>query len=88
MAQLTIQRRMRPAVSNLIRCVLCRYTPAQSDRLPSRCLYPRLEDHEKVKNYPSIRGMAKDVWFFHHAHKESGGGDDGVSKCNPFEASI
>lgn len=50
-----------------------------------RCLYPKLEDHDSVKQYPSVRGMAKDVWFLHHTNKEAGGGDDGVSKCNPFE---
>jgi hypothetical protein len=53
----------------------------------SRSLYPHLEDHAKVESYPSVRGMAKDIWFFHHTNKENSGGDDGVSKCNTFEVS-
>jgi hypothetical protein len=52
-----------------------------------RSLYPHLEDHAKVKSYPSVRGMANDIWFFHHTNKENSGGDDGVSKCNMFEVS-
>ncbi|KAG9057264.1 hypothetical protein FS842_007802 [Serendipita sp. 407] len=72
MAQLSIQRRMRPAVSNLIR----------------GCLYPKLQDHASVRDYPRIRGMAKDVWFLHHTNKEDGGGEDAVSKCNMFEVAM
>lgn len=48
-------------------------------------LYPRLEDHDLVKNYPHVQGMAKDVFFLNHDHKENGGEDDFVSKYNQFE---
>ncbi|CCA71455.1 related to ECM32-DNA dependent ATPase/DNA helicase B [Serendipita indica DSM 11827] len=72
MAQLNIQRRMRPEVSTLIR----------------GCLYPRLQDHENVTKYPSVRGMVKNVWFLHHTNKEGGDGEDSVSKCNLFEVEM
>jgi hypothetical protein len=85
MSQLTIQRRMRPAVSNLIRYVTYSSMAALTQEAFRRCLYPKLEDHDCVKEYPSVRGMAKDTWFLHHTNKEAGGGDDAVSKCNPFE---
>ena len=48
-------------------------------------LYPKLEDHDLVKNYPHVRGVAEDVFFFTHDHKENGGEDDFVSKYNQFE---
>ncbi|KAG8798217.1 hypothetical protein FRC17_007536, partial [Serendipita sp. 399] len=72
MAQLSIQRRMRPEVSSFIR----------------GCLYPGLQDHESVLYYPQVRGIAKNVWFFHHTNKEGGGGEDAVSKCNMFEVEM
>jgi hypothetical protein len=87
MSQLTIQRRMRPAVSNLIRYTSCLRYVQLSNGVIRRCLYPSLQDHDRVKEYPSVRGMAKDVWFFHHTNKEAGGGEDAVSKCNLFEVS-
>lgn len=34
-----------------------------------------------------MRGMAKDVFFFHHTHRENGGEDDAASKYNQFEVS-
>jgi hypothetical protein len=58
---------------------------ALTQEVVRRCLYPKLEDHECVREYPSVRGMAKDTWFLHHTNKEAGGGDDAVSKCNMFE---
>jgi hypothetical protein len=45
-------------------------------------LYPRLQDHDLVKNYPHVRGLAKDVFFFNHSHKEA---DESASKYNVFE---
>ncbi|CAE6502582.1 unnamed protein product [Rhizoctonia solani] len=69
MSQLNVQRRMRPAISSLIR----------------NTLYPKLEDHELVKHYPDVRGMHKNVFFLSHAHKEVGGGEDAVSKYNQYE---
>ncbi|KAI0779559.1 hypothetical protein C8Q74DRAFT_1217042 [Fomes fomentarius] len=72
MSQINVQRRMRPEVSDLVRMTL----------------YPRLEDHELVKNYPHVQGMAKDVFFLTHDHKENGGEDDFVSKYNQFEVDM
>ena len=50
-------------------------------------LYPKLEDHDLVKNYPHVRGVAEDVFFFTHDHKENGGEDDFASKYNQYEVS-
>ncbi|EKM54252.1 uncharacterized protein PHACADRAFT_174761 [Phanerochaete carnosa HHB-10118-sp] len=72
MSQIDVQRRMRPQISDLIR----------------RTLYPKLEDHESVKNYPSVRGMRENVFFFDHQHKENGGEDDSISKFNQFEVDM
>ncbi|RPD78076.1 hypothetical protein L226DRAFT_610074 [Lentinus tigrinus ALCF2SS1-7] len=72
MSQINVQRRMRPEIADLVRMTL----------------YPRLEDHDLVKNYPHVQGMAKDVFFFTHDHKENGGEDDFVSKYNQFEVDM
>ncbi|KAH9895168.1 P-loop containing nucleoside triphosphate hydrolase protein [Cubamyces lactineus] len=72
MSQINVQRRMRPAIADLIRMTL----------------YPKLEDHDLVKNYPHVRGIAQDVFFFTHDHKENGGEDDFVSKYNQFEVDM
>ncbi|KAJ1302896.1 hypothetical protein OPQ81_003195 [Rhizoctonia solani] len=69
MSQLNVQRRMRPAISSLIR----------------NTLYRRLEDHSLVQSYPDVRGMHKNVFFVSHSHKEVGGGEDAVSKYNQYE---
>lgn len=41
-----------------------------------------------MKNYPHVQGMAKDVFFLTHDHKENGGEDDFVSKYNQFEVCV
>ncbi|KAG8876544.1 hypothetical protein FRB98_007247, partial [Tulasnella sp. 332] len=69
MSRLDVQRRMRPTISHLIRSTL----------------YPDLEDHSLVQQYPHVRGVAKDVFFLDHRHAEEGGGDESVSKSNTFE---
>jgi len=48
-------------------------------------LYPTLEDHEKVTQYPDVRGMQHNVFFLTHAHRENDGGDDTGSKFNTYE---
>lgn len=48
-------------------------------------LYPQLEDNESVKNYPNVRGMAKNLFFFHHTHAEGGDEEESMSKYNNFE---
>ncbi|KAG8872870.1 hypothetical protein FRB97_007276 [Tulasnella sp. 331] len=62
MSRLDVQRRMRPTISHLIRSTL----------------YPHLEDHSLVEDYPHVRGMATDVFFLDHRHAEEGGGDESV----------
>ncbi|KAG8871651.1 hypothetical protein FRB98_000619 [Tulasnella sp. 332] len=69
MSRLDVQRRIRPAISHLIRSTL----------------YEHLDDHPLVQQYPHVRGMAKDVFFLDHRHAEEGGGEESVSKSNTFE---
>lgn len=53
--------------------------------IPSReILYPKLEDHNVVHQYPRVQGMQKDVYFLDHLNKENGT-EDSVSKYNMFE---
>ena len=48
LATLNVQRRMRPSISKLIKDTL----------------YPNLENHENVCNYPDVQGFSKPLWFF------------------------
>ncbi|KAK3689366.1 hypothetical protein B0T22DRAFT_427646 [Podospora appendiculata] len=57
-AQLKIQRRMRPEISRLIRSV-----------------YPDLEDHDCVKNLPSVVGMRHNLFWLDHSHPEDNNND-------------
>ncbi|KAJ1300333.1 hypothetical protein OPQ81_005154 [Rhizoctonia solani] len=72
MSQIDVQRRMRPAISALIR----------------KPLYPNLKDHKLVTEYPNVRGMHKDVFFVSHTNQETGGGEDSVSKHNAYEVDM
>ncbi|KAF7983780.1 hypothetical protein HWV62_18992 [Athelia sp. TMB] len=72
MSCIDVQRRMRPQISSLIR----------------NTLYPRLEDHELVKHYPSVRGIVKDVFFLSHNHRENGKDEESASKFNEYEVSM
>ncbi|PCH43420.1 nucleoside triphosphate hydrolase protein [Wolfiporia cocos MD-104 SS10] len=72
MSQINVQRRMRPSISNLIRTTL----------------YPKLEDHDLVKQYGSVQGVAKNIFFLSHKHKENGSEDDFVSKYNTYEVEM
>ncbi|KAG8914739.1 hypothetical protein FRC00_011180 [Tulasnella sp. 408] len=72
MSRLDVQRRMRPEISELIRCTL----------------YESLIDNDAVMGRPSIRGMAKDVFFLDHRHAEGGAGEESVSKVNTFEVNM
>ncbi|CDW90094.1 UNKNOWN [Stylonychia lemnae] len=52
-----------------------------------RFLYPELTDDPKVKNYPNIKGVDKNVFFMHHEELEQE--DEGLSsKLNKFEAEL
>eukprot|EP00347_Sterkiella_histriomuscorum_P006278 403353380 len=52
-----------------------------------RFLYPNLEDDQRVKKYPDIKGIEKSVYFFDHQNEEDY--DEGnMSKMNNFEAEM
>jgi hypothetical protein len=53
-AQLNVQRRMRPDISTLIR----------------ETIYPRLLDHEITKTLPDVIGMRQNVFWLDHNHEE------------------
>lgn len=61
--------------------------PLAQSAFPRNTLYPGLQDHELVLNYPDVRGMAKNLYFVSHNHKENGGADDTASKYNTYEVS-
>lgn len=73
-AQLNVQRRMRPQISSLIR----------------HTLYRRLIDHDTVKNLPDVVGMRKNVFWYDHRNLEdsSSGGDTQRSKSNALEVGM
>ena len=68
---LALQHRMRPEVAQLI-------VPA---------IYPKLENHPSVLNYPNIRGMKSNVFFLAHNQPEVSD-SEGKSHLNPYEADI
>ncbi|KAF8598651.1 hypothetical protein BDV93DRAFT_593821 [Ceratobasidium sp. AG-I] len=72
MSQLDVQRRMRPAISSLIK----------------NTLYPSLQDHPLVLEYPKVRGVHKDIFFVSHDNMEFSGGGDSVSKHNTYEVEM
>ncbi|KAF9155352.1 hypothetical protein BG015_010198 [Linnemannia schmuckeri] len=73
MSHLTIQRRMRPEISSLIR----------------NTLYPELEDGEKVLTYPDVAGMGANLYFMDHAHPEDAKDQYGMqSFANTFEVKM
>ena len=55
-AQLNVQRRMRPEISTLIR----------------ETIYPKLADHSSTTNLPDVIGMRKNVFWLDHDHFEEG----------------
>jgi superfamily I DNA and/or RNA helicase len=75
MAKLTVQRRMRPQIADLI-------------RIP---LYPGLQNHPNVQNYPQVQGMYHEIFWFDHAHREDGYGPFDMketSHSNVFEVEM
>ncbi len=65
-AQLNVQRRMRPEISTLIR----------------ETMYPRLLDHTSTKTLPSVVGMRKDVFWLNHENYEEGARADAHQKSH------
>ena len=66
-----VQHRMRPEIARLI--------------VPS--IYPTLENHASVLEYPGVRGMASNVFFLTHTEQEIGD-HEGKSHLNPYEAEL
>ncbi|KAG0210173.1 hypothetical protein BGX28_009613 [Mortierella sp. GBA30] len=72
-SELTVQRRMRPEISSLIR----------------NTLYPNLEDGNDVSKYPSICGMSRNLFFMDHSHPEDSRDQYGMqSYANAFEVNM
>lgn len=72
-AQLNVQRRMRPEISQLIRRV-----------------YPNLQDHDCVKNLPSVVGLRDNLFWLDHSSPEDSK-NDGTrvkSHSNPWEVAM
>jgi len=72
---LTVQRRMRPEIADLVR----------------RPLYPSLEDHVTVQNYPQVPGMSYPLYWLDHCEPEEGAGDldiKGTSHSNDYEVEM
>lgn len=63
-AQLNVQRRMRPAISTLIR----------------ETLYPRLIDHQDTKDLPNVVGIRENVFFLNHKNAEEAAKSDAYQK--------
>lgn len=63
---LTTQRRMRPDIADLIR-------PA---------IYPDLRDASGVQNYPAVRGMKHNLFFWDHTMMEDESDSVVSSKTN------
>jgi len=73
--QLTVQRRMRPEIADLV-------------RVP---LYPELLDHDGVKNYSNVVGVYPPVyWIDHSNHEDQQGSFDKneTSRSNKFEVQM
>lgn len=74
-SSLEVQRRMHPSIAELVRSTL----------------YPKLEDHESVFNYPEVCGMRKRLFWIDHSEKEDGSPSDpaqSFSKSNAWEVEM
>ncbi len=73
-AQLNVQRRMRPQIASLIRDTM----------------YPSLQDHASVTTLPDVVGMRQNVFWLDHQHMEDTSGDDGrlKSHSNTWEVAM
>ncbi|OAQ22438.1 hypothetical protein K457DRAFT_84858, partial [Linnemannia elongata AG-77] len=70
---LTVQRRMRSEICNLVR----------------HSVYEYLVDGEQVLEYPDVSGMAANVFFMDHRHPEDSRDQYGIqSYANTFEAEM
>ncbi|WEW60088.1 hypothetical protein PRK78_005572 [Emydomyces testavorans] len=72
---LRTQRRMHPSIAELVRSTI----------------YPQLEDHPSVHEYPGVSGMRDRLFWLNHQQKESGQDSpqtNGYSKTNLFEVEM
>lgn len=68
-AQLDVQRRMRPEIASLIR----------------NTMYPSLQDHSRVTSLPDVIGMRENVFWLDHNNMEDTSSDDGRLKSHSNE---
>jgi superfamily I DNA and/or RNA helicase len=74
-SQLTVQRRMRPDIADLIRLTL----------------YHSIEDHPSVQDYPQVPGMHHHLYWLDHTQREAGSGEfdiKGTSHSNDYEVEM
>ena len=72
---LKTQRRMHPSISHLIRSTL----------------YPQLEDHGSVSQYPEVEGMRNRLYWLHHVEPEDSAdpaSPTNLSKSNQYEVEM
>ncbi|KAF9765505.1 hypothetical protein IL306_002205 [Fusarium sp. DS 682] len=53
-------------------------------------VYPKLQDHSSIQDYPDVSGMRHNVFWLDHSYREarSGEGPHGTSYSNPWEAKM
>ncbi|KAL8792460.1 MAG: hypothetical protein Q9195_004916 [Heterodermia aff. obscurata] len=74
-SRLNIQRRMHPAIADLMRATL----------------YPGLKDDQTTHKHPVVAGMAERLWWLDHQHPESRPdprSEYAASYCNEFEVEM
>lgn len=74
-SSLEVQRRMYPSIAELVRSTL----------------YPKLQDHASVFNYPEVYGMRKRLFWLDHNEKEDGSPSNPAkpfSKTNAWEVEM
>ena len=71
LATLEVQRRMHPSIADLVR----------------HTLYPNLRDHESVKAYPQVKGMARRLFWLDHQHEEDHS-EQSTSRTNNYEVEM
>ena len=73
--RLTVQRRMRPEIADLVR----------------KTLYPELLDSKDVENYPNVTGVCSPIYWFDHSNNEDlrvGSDMKETSHSNKFEVDM
>ncbi|KAF2832889.1 hypothetical protein CC86DRAFT_414596 [Ophiobolus disseminans] len=71
-AQLNVQRRMRPEISTFVR----------------ETIYDQLIDHKSTTNLPNVVGMRQNVFWLNHDHPEDSIQTENKSKTNAWEVQM